>query len=174
MAALSPDTEVFRGLEEGLWRQETRTDREWLDGVLAPDFTEFCRFGHEYDRNHILSAPVQDIEVEAAGNGLWKVTATVVNNKLIPTHLRADVERHISRPNHIMIEGSGFDVLTGMYSDSRFFEYPREQKRHPGTVEVPRIGSMGVVYVQWLIRGDKPEAVTISSVKGGTHTLEIN
>jgi hypothetical protein len=64
MAALSPDTEIFRDLEEGLWRQGTRTDREWLDGVLAPDFTEFCRFGHEYDRNHILNAPVQDIEVE--------------------------------------------------------------------------------------------------------------
>jgi len=64
MAVISPDTEMFRELEEGLWRQETRANREWLDGVLSPDFTEFCRFGHEYDRDHIINAPTVDIEVE--------------------------------------------------------------------------------------------------------------
>ncbi len=64
MTASLPSTEMFRELEEGLWRQETRSNRGWLDGVLAPDFTEFCRFGHEYDRDHIINAPTADIEVE--------------------------------------------------------------------------------------------------------------
>jgi hypothetical protein len=64
MATASIDADLFRELEEGLWRQETRSDREWLDGVLSSDFVEFCRFGHAYDREHILNAPVRDIEVE--------------------------------------------------------------------------------------------------------------
>lgn len=64
MTTPHPDVDVFRGLEEGLWRKETRLDREWLDGVLADDFTEYCRFGHTYDRDHIMDAPAQDLEVE--------------------------------------------------------------------------------------------------------------
>ena len=69
MASIAPDTEMFRELEEGLWRPETRSSREWLDGVLASDFREFCRFGHEYDRNHIINAPATNIEVEFPFDG---------------------------------------------------------------------------------------------------------
>ena len=64
MKSESSTLELFRGLEEGLWRSDTRSDRDWLDGVLAEDFTEYCRFGHVYDRDHIINAPAQDVEVE--------------------------------------------------------------------------------------------------------------
>jgi len=64
MTSASPTVELFRDLEEGLWRVETRLDRSWLDGVLHQDFTEHCRFGHVYDRDHIINAPAQDLDVE--------------------------------------------------------------------------------------------------------------
>ena len=64
MVAAPTDIDMFRDLEEGLWRKETRSDAVWLDGVLAPDFVEFCRFGHEYDRDHIINAPARDFEVQ--------------------------------------------------------------------------------------------------------------
>lgn len=54
----------LRILEEGLWRPETRSDRAWLEEVLSPEFTEFCRFGHVYDRNHLLEAPLSDLSVD--------------------------------------------------------------------------------------------------------------
>ena len=43
----------LRGLEESLWRAETRFDRKYMDAVLAPDFAEFGRSGRRYDRDAI-------------------------------------------------------------------------------------------------------------------------
>ncbi|MFV1961582.1 MAG: DUF4440 domain-containing protein [Acidimicrobiia bacterium] len=64
MELTSADLEQFRELEEGLWRSETRFDRDWLDGVLTDDFSEFCRFGHVYDRDDLINSPKQEVEVD--------------------------------------------------------------------------------------------------------------
>ncbi len=58
------DVEFFRTLEEGLWREEKRSDGEFLDGILDQDFTDFCRFGHVYDRGHLIDSPASDVKVE--------------------------------------------------------------------------------------------------------------
>ena len=42
------DFEKLRELEEGLWRSETRFDRERMSRALAPDFIEFGRSGRVY------------------------------------------------------------------------------------------------------------------------------
>lgn len=44
----------LQGLEESLWRPETRFDRRYMDGVLTPDFLEFGRSGRRYDRAGVL------------------------------------------------------------------------------------------------------------------------
>lgn len=55
-----PDTEYFRSLEERLWSK----DAEWRDRVLTDDFTEFCRFGEVYDREHLLQPAAAAVEVD--------------------------------------------------------------------------------------------------------------
>ena len=58
-------TNELRQLEEALWRSETRGDRAWMDGVLAPEFTEHGRSGRAYSREAILSIAVPEmIEIE--------------------------------------------------------------------------------------------------------------
>lgn len=43
-------------LEEGLWDFETRFDRDWMDKILHPDFTEVGRSGRTYDRQEMIEA----------------------------------------------------------------------------------------------------------------------
>ena len=50
-------------LEEGLWRAETRFDREWMEGILAPGFFEFGRSGRVYSREDTLGIPARPIDV---------------------------------------------------------------------------------------------------------------
>ena len=45
----------LRGLEEGLWRPETRFDEAWVRRVLAPEFLEFGRSGRVYDLEATVS-----------------------------------------------------------------------------------------------------------------------
>ncbi|MEE8375443.1 MAG: DUF4440 domain-containing protein [Acidimicrobiia bacterium] len=61
---MTADVEFFRTLEEGLWREETRSDSGLLDGILDKDFTDFCRFGHVYDRDHLIDSEDSDVTVE--------------------------------------------------------------------------------------------------------------
>ena len=57
------DLDVFRELEEGLWRAVQRSDSEALSGVVADEFVEYCRFGHVYDRDHLIASQAHDVEV---------------------------------------------------------------------------------------------------------------
>lgn len=56
------DRRELEALEEGLWRAETRFNREWMEGVLAPDFFEFGRSGRVYSREATLNFPAQPID----------------------------------------------------------------------------------------------------------------
>ena len=74
----------------------------------------------------------------------------------------------VLQPDHEAADRNGADlVAAGFWSGSRYFEQPSDQELNPATVEVPSIGSQGVVYVRWLVRGRGPFTVTVDSVKGG-------
>lgn len=140
-------------------------------GRMPPSFMleEECHRNMAFTLYHADQMPqvsVQSIAVEELG-GLTQITAAIANLRLIPTHLAVDLEHRITRPDHVSLEGDGFTVLAASYSDSQFFEHPVEQRRHPQTVEVANISGMGAVYVRWLVSGSLPEAVRVSSVKGG-------
>lgn len=47
-------------LEEGMWRPETRGDREWMDRHLSPHFVEFGQSGRRYTRQEIIDVDVPD------------------------------------------------------------------------------------------------------------------
>lgn len=148
-------------------------------GRMPPSFMleEECHRNMAFTLYHADQMPqvsVQSIEVKQLGGGMLQVTAAVANPHLIPTHLAIDLERKITRPDQVSLEGDGFTVLASSYSDSQFFEYPVEQRRHPLTVEVPQIGSMGTVYVRWLVSGGRPQAVSVSSLKGGEARMELD
>ncbi len=59
-----PDTDVLtelRRLEESLWREETRFDRDYMDRILASYFVEFGRSGKVWTRKDTLRTPRRKI-----------------------------------------------------------------------------------------------------------------
>lgn len=56
--------ETLKGLEESLWRSETRFDREYMVGVLAADCFEIGRSGRVYTREQMLGTPAGSIEAK--------------------------------------------------------------------------------------------------------------
>ena len=63
-SAPMPGVEVvteLRRLEESLWREETRFDRNYMDSVLAPGFIEFGRSGKIWTREDTLTTPTRRI-----------------------------------------------------------------------------------------------------------------
>lgn len=50
----TPSLEELRGLEESLWRCETRFDDALMDRIFADDFVEIGRSGRVYSRAEML------------------------------------------------------------------------------------------------------------------------
>ncbi len=81
------DKQRLASLEHSLWRTETRFDREWIEGVLAPDFFEFGRSGRIYNREETLAMParaidarIEDFDVHLLGPDVAQVTYTTVED----------------------------------------------------------------------------------------------
>ena len=48
-----------------MWTETTRTVTGYLDTTLSQEFTDFCRFGHVYDRDDLIGSPGSEgVEVE--------------------------------------------------------------------------------------------------------------
>ena len=87
MELTEQDKQCLASLEHSLWRPETRFDREWIEGVLAPDFFEFGRSGRVYSREDTLAmasrsidARLDGLDVRLLGPDVAQVTYTTVED----------------------------------------------------------------------------------------------
>jgi hypothetical protein len=61
---MKTDVDFFKDLEEGMWREEINSVAGYLDNTLSHEFTDFCRFGHVYDRADLIGSTGGSVEVE--------------------------------------------------------------------------------------------------------------
>ncbi|HRP08045.1 MAG TPA: M14 family metallopeptidase [Gemmatimonadales bacterium] len=110
---------------------------------------------------------VDSIGTRSLGNGLTEVTAVVVNRRLVPTHTQ--LEQGISPPDYVSLEGgtviSGYRIVNERTGESV------EQEHQPARMEIRNIPGHSVERIKWIVRGGGPYTVTVSSTKGGTHSL---
>lgn len=125
-----------------------------------------------YHADQMPQVKVSDVKIEPLAGGLSQITATIVNEKLTPTHAVSDVKRKVTPPNIASIEGPNVKVLAGLQSDDMHLENAQEQKRHPERIKIASVKSMEPVYVRWIVSGEGPITVTIRSPKGGTNRRE--
>lgn len=62
MEISSEDRETLKRLEEELWREETRFDRQRMNELIAHDFLEFGRSGRVYHRQDTLAVARHKID----------------------------------------------------------------------------------------------------------------
>jgi hypothetical protein len=56
MEISTEDREILERLEQELWREETRLDKQRMNELIAPDFFEFGRSGRVWQRQDTLAA----------------------------------------------------------------------------------------------------------------------
>ncbi len=122
-----------------------------------------------YHADQMPRVKVRKVTTRPAPDGVWEVTATIENSRLIPTHSAADIERKITPPDEVILEGDNLQVLVGWKSQEPFFEEPEEQRHQPARLRFAAIPGNSVVYARWLVTGKGPIRVTAKSIKGGRH-----
>ncbi len=145
--------------------------KEW--GRQPPSFLleEECHRNMAFTLYHADQMPqvaIQSVNVKPLAGKLVEVTATIINEKVIPTHADVDVKNKITPPDVASISGRGLKVVAALRSSEPFFRNAEEQEHHPEKVRIPNIRGMGAVYVRWLVEGDGPYTINVHSVKGGS------
>lgn len=155
-------------------------------GRQPPSFMleEMCHRNMAFTLYHAEQMPkvaVQAIDVERLDGDLYQVTAIIENQRMIPSRTAVDVLRNISPPDVISIQAAGekgdgknvggFKVITALSDGSKLFANPMEHERDPANVKLQAIPGNGTKYVRWLVEGDGPFEVSVTSIKGGRHKL---
>jgi hypothetical protein len=152
--------------------------KNWIRQPPSFLLEEECHRNMAFSLYHADSLPlvsIQSVNAKKLDGGLLEITAVIENTKLIPTHSSADVQRKITPPDLVELTGKDLGkVVLALKSNEPFFRQPTEQKRDLAKVKLDTIGSYGVTYVRWLVEGEGPFEVNVTSVKGGKATKRLD
>lgn len=119
-----------------------------------------------YHAWHMPKLSISDVTEKSIGNGLTEVTATIRNERLIPTHASQDLKYKIERPDYVML--SGANILASMIVDNDDFGVTTEQQtKTPEKIRVDNIPGDSYVKVRWIVKDKKKIKITVDSAKGG-------
>ncbi len=113
---------------------------------------------------------ISDIKIKNLNNGLKEVTATVENERLLPTHSASNLKFRIDPPDYVSLEGG--KVIAGMIVKDIDLNTATEQKKDPANIKVDNIAGYDRVTVRWIVKGGNRYTINVKSVKGGRATAD--
>lgn len=117
---------------------------------------------HAYHTPKLSITEVKEIDL---GGGLKEVTATIFNERMVPTHASQDLKYQIERPDYVTI--SGAKVVAGFVVEDEDMKKYTEQIASPEKIAVANIPGMGAVKVRWIVSSTQNMSITVDSAKGG-------
>ena len=114
---------------------------------------------------HTPKLSVMDVKEEDLGGGLKAITATIFNERMMPTHASHDLKYKIERPDYVSL--SGAKVLAGFLVEDEDRKQLVEQKHSPEKIEVDNIPGMSAVKVKWIVSSGSNYTINVDSAKGG-------
>ncbi len=118
-----------------------------------------------YHAYHTPKLSVMDVKEEDLGGGLKSITATIFNERMMPTHASQDLKYKIERPDYVTITGA--KVVAGFVVEDEDMKKFKEQKSSPEKMAVENIPGMGAVKVKWIVSSASNYSITVDSAKGG-------
>ena len=118
-----------------------------------------------YHAYHTPKLSVMDVKEEDLGGGLKAITATIFNERLMPTHASQDLKYKIERPDYVTI--SGAKVVAGFIVEDEDFNELTEQKNNPEKMLVDNVPGMTGVKVKWIVSSGSNYSIIVDSAKGG-------
>ncbi|WP_425394927.1 M14 family metallopeptidase [Aeoliella sp.] len=147
-------------------------------GRQPPSFLleEECHRNMAFTMWHADQMPkveIDEVVVRSVDDGLFEVTATLMNRKLTPTRSAFNIEHKVTPPDIASIAGERAKVIAAMTSDDRLFDRVQDAGRNPHQVRLDVIPSWRPKYVRWLVAGNGEVEVSVQSTKGGTANTKV-
>lgn len=161
---------TYGEIEIGGWSKFT--------GRPTPEFMlpEECHRNASFVIFHAENLPelgFREVSVDKLGGGLFKVTAVVVNARVIPTRTSQAQKDRVGRPDFALISGAGIEVLSGGKVTDKYRGVVEPQEKDPMRLKISRLNGMSEERLQWVVRGKGKAKVVYDSQKGGRIEKEI-
>jgi hypothetical protein len=118
-----------------------------------------------YHAYHTPKLSITEVKEEELGGGLKAITATIFNERMMPTHASQDLKYRIERPDYVTLTGA--KVVAGFVVEDADMKKYKEQVNSPEKMAVANIPGMGAVQVRWIVSTGSSYTVTVDSAKGG-------
>ncbi|MFC1627755.1 M14 family metallopeptidase [Gemmatimonadota bacterium] len=160
------DHPTFGRIEVGGWSK--------FYGRMTPPFMlqELCHRNAMFAIFHADQMPMVelgDIDIEQREGNTWRITATAINPRAIPTRADAARQNRIGLPDFFGIEGDDLTVHMGGLPSGMFGEQLTPVERRPERISIESgISGRDRVTVSWIVSGSGSVTITYESTKGGT------
>jgi hypothetical protein len=167
------DHPQFGKVEMGGWKK--------TQGRVPPRFMneELCHRNMAFSLHQADEMPQMkagESTVEAIGGGVHRVRVDFSNPRLTPTILAKAAQNQVVRPDLLLVEGPGIEVLSAGWVASKFRPGATEliDQKDPKRILI-RTGTGGRVTrtVEYLVRGTGQMTVTYDSMKGGKAAVKV-
>jgi len=123
-----------------------------------------------YNAYQLPKLEITNIKVKNLEGGLKEVTATVENQRILPTHSASNMKFKIDPPDYVTLEGG--KVIAGMIVDNALLNRTREQKKNPQRMELVNIPGKSKIDLKWIVKGGSKYTIKVESVKGGSTSTQ--
>src|SRR6185295_9008349 len=114
---------------------------------------------------HLPKLSIGDATVKKAGNGLWKVTVPVLNERAIPSMTATAVKGQLHRQDVATVTGA--KVISSGLVDDPYLDKIEIQDHRPERLMVPGVKGLSTRLLFFLVQGDGEITVQYDSLKGG-------
>src|SRR3990172_8416780 len=168
------DHPQFGKVEMGGWKK--------LQGRVPPRFMneELCHRNMAFSLYQADEMPLMKsgaTSVEAVGGGVYRVRVDFVNEKVTPTILAKAAANNVVRPDLLLVEGKGIEVLSAGWVANKFRPGATELIDQPDPKRILiRTGHAGrsTRTIEYLVRGGGDMTVTYDNLKGGKAAAKVS
>lgn len=137
---------------------------------------ETCHRNAAFTIFHAENMPLlrfRAVKVEKLEGDLFKVSATVVNEKPIPTRSAQAVQNKLGLPDFARLKGEDVEIVAAGIVRDKYRDLVDHQKNDISDLRVQSLRGMGEVILQWIVRGNGKAKIIYDSQKGGFIEKEI-
>ncbi len=120
---------------------------------------------------HLPKLSLGEAMVKKAGNGLWKVTVPVLNERAIPSMTTVAANNKIHRQDVATVAGA--KVISSGLVDNTYLDKIQIQEHRPERLMVPGVDGLSTRMLFFLVQGDGEITVSYDSLKGGQASRKI-
>jgi len=121
-----------------------------------------------FHARHLPKISFRTVETERLGDGLWRVRATILNERAIPTVTAWAARNKLHRMDIATVEGA--EVITSGVVRNEWMDQVSEQRDRPERLSVSGVGGFDTVKLEFIVRADVGDDITLryDSLKGGS------